>query len=684
MGMYGHVWRQKLIRFVILASIVVLLIELFVFNFRHWESRKCEEIKDFSVVTGEGLILQPDGSYLLGETNRYLEFNKINKELSTLRIDIEILDRENGEKEPVMLYLAARDDSHENYYWIPDRQIWHSQPRSQYLTWHLYGNCKSIKVTPALDTGTHIRINFELNPVIPMFFSITRVLIILAFCVALYLLRPTSFVCRIPFLDMKRGKSIALVAFFLIHLLAVGMLIRINPVFRGEPAVNHEQYQRLAEAFSQGKVWLLQEPSEALKKMQNPYDYDYRRQVMLEEGQDFLWDHAYFQGKYYVYFGVVPVVLFYLPYYLLTGTALHNYQVVFIGATLMLLGIIGVICQTIRRWFPKTSFGVWYLLTELVVLGSGFLYICKRPDLYTVPIVVGLGLGLMGVWLFLSAEKEGKLSTFHIACGSLCTALVAGCRPQLFLFILLDIVILRKFIFSIRYLRTGEGKKNTLAFVMPMIAIATLLMVYNYVRFGSVFDFGANYNLTFNDMRNRGFVLDRLPLGIWAYLFAPLKWTLDFPFAEANFFTTQYLGVTISEATYGGLFAVNLFVWIILVFILFRKKIGNHTLRALVFLSAVAGVIIICADTEMSGILMRYFSDFSVFFLLSAIWAWLLLFNQVESGWIRKYMLYFLILCLLLTIFYQGRIFFLDTGEALKDVRKDLFAQIKYLVMFWI
>ena len=86
----------------------------------------------------------------------------------------------------------------------------------------------------------------------------------------------------------------------------------------------------------------------------------------------------------------------------------------------------------------------------------------------------------------------------------------------------------------------------------------------------------------------------------------------------------------------------------------------------------------------MSGILMRYFSDFSVFFLLSAIWAWLLLFNQVESGWIRKYMLYFLILCLLLTIFYQGRIFFLDTGEALKDVRKDLFAQIKYLVMFWI
>ena len=483
---------------------------------------------------------------------------------------------------------------------------------------------------------------------------------------------------------MKRGKSIALVAFFLIHLLAVGMLIRINPVFRGEPAVNHEQYQRLAEAFSQGKVWLLQEPSEALKKMQNPYDYDYRRQVMLEEGQDFLWDHAYFQGKYYVYFGVVPVVLFYLPYYLLTGTALHNYQVVFIGATLMLLGIIGVICQTIRRWFPKTSFGVWYLLTELVVLGSGFLYICKRPDLYTVPIVVGLGLGLMGVWLFLSAEKEGKLSTFHIACGSLCTALVAGCRPQLFLFILLDIVILRKFIFSIRYLRTGEGKKNTLAFVMPMIAIATLLMVYNYVRFGSVFDFGANYNLTFNDMRNRGFVLDRLPLGIWAYLFAPLKWTLDFPFAEANFFTTQYLGVTISEATYGGLFAVNLFVWIIPVFILFRKKIGNHTLRALVFLSAVAGVIIICADTEMSGILMRYFSDFSVFFLLSAIWAWLLLFNQVESGWIRKYMLYFLILCLLLTIFYQGRIFFLDTGEALKDVRKDLFAQIKYLVMFWI
>ena len=193
--------KKKWKKILILLAISIIA-ELFIFNFRHWESGKCEEIKDYSVVMGEGLILQPDGTYLLGETNRYFELNEINKELSTMRIDIEILDRENGEQEPVMLYLAARDDSHENYYWIPDRQIWNSQPRSQYLTWHLYGNCKSIRVTPALATGTHIRISYELNPVIPMFFSVTRVLIMLVLGLFLYLFRPSSFVYRLSLIHI--------------------------------------------------------------------------------------------------------------------------------------------------------------------------------------------------------------------------------------------------------------------------------------------------------------------------------------------------------------------------------------------------------------------------------------------------------------------------------------------------
>lgn len=350
----------------------------------------------------------------------------------------------------------------------------------------------------------------------------------------------------------------------------------------------------------------------------------------------------------------------------------------------MLLGIMGIICQLIRRCFPETSFGVWFLLTELIVMGSGLIYMCKRPDMYTVPIIMGLGFGLLGTWCFLCIEKGKKYFWQRIMAGSLCMALIAGCRPQLFLFVLLPVLVFYRFIFSFQYLKSSEGIKASMAFLFPMVIVAGFLMYYNYIRFGSVFDFGANYNLTFNDMRNRGMVWERIPLGIFAYLFAPLKLILDFPFAEANYFRTSYLGVTISEATYGGLFAVNLFAWTGPLLLFLHKNFKKNVVMYGTFLCMAIGMGIIIIDTEMSGILMRYFSDFSIFFLLAAALAWFLLYQKARGEVVKKCLISFLVLCLILSAAYQGVIFFLDVGETLSDLHTELFAEVKYLVMFWL
>lgn len=671
--------KKYIIVFGLLA--LALLLEIFLFNFRHWQSVNNQEITDYSLVLGDGILEQMDHTYILNEGNKYLEFNEINKELNTLYIDIQILDSENRNAE---IQLSARDESHEIYYGMPARQIYYSQEKSKYLTFHLYGKCKSLKIFPMLNDGEHVRISYKLNPVIPVFFSWGRVFGLWIIFLACYFLRPSSFIYQIRFLDMQRNKNILLVSFFLLHMLCAGLMIHVNPFFRGEPAANHEQYQKLAESLSQGRAYLLEEPPQVLQEMENPYDYNLREQVMEESGEWYLWDYAYYEGKYYVYFGVVPEILFYLPYYLLTGTHLHNYQVIFIGAGMVILGMMGIIYQVIKRWFPETSIGAWYLLSELMILGSGLIYMCKRPDMYTVPIIVGLGLGLLGIWCFLCAERDNSLLTGYLVLGSLCMALIAGCRPQLFLMVLPAAVLLRKYIFSFSYIRTKEGIKNMAGLAAPMITVAVFLMYYNYIRFGSPVDFGANYNLTFNDMRNRGFVPDRLPLGIFAYLFAPLKTTLDFPFTEANYFQSQYMGITISEATYGGIFAVNLFAWLGPALLLFRKYLKKNTVISMAYISMLAAVIIICADTEMSGILMRYFGDFNVFFMLAAAFSWLILFKRAENRVLKKFLLLFLVVCLFLSIVYQIRIFFLDTGEALIDLRKDLFVQVKYGIMFWL
>lgn len=82
---------------------------------------------------------------------------------------------------------------------------------------------------------------------------------------------------------------------------------------------NAQQYAMLAQAMAKGQLYLEEEPPQWLKDMEDPYDKGARDEAQKETGEPYLFDVAYHDGHYYVYFGVVPVLLFYLPFYLLTG-----------------------------------------------------------------------------------------------------------------------------------------------------------------------------------------------------------------------------------------------------------------------------------------------------------------------------------------------------------------------------
>lgn len=75
------------------------------------------------------------------------------------------------------------------------------------------------------------------------------------------------------------------------------------------------------EAFVKGQVALLVEPSEELKSLSNPYDVTLRN----EKNINYLYDTAYYNGSYYNYFGVAPILTCILPFRLLTGKYLPLY-----------------------------------------------------------------------------------------------------------------------------------------------------------------------------------------------------------------------------------------------------------------------------------------------------------------------------------------------------------------------
>lgn len=222
------------------------------------------------------------------------------------------------------------------------------------------------------------------------------------------------------------------------------------------------------------------------------------------------------------------------------------------------------------------------------------------------------------------AEKHGRI-LFHLALGSLCMAFVAGCRPQMVLFAALCLPI-----FWQRYLRekrlfTKQGITEAVAFVLPVVLVAIGLMWYNAARFGSPFDFGANYNLTSNDMTRRGFSVGRTAPAVLTFLFGIPGVQAVYPYLTATKMQTNYMGLTITELFYGGAFACLPLLWGLASLPLARRRLAaKRDLRTFVVVVLAAMLVLAVLDCQMAGMLYRYQSDWLGPLLLAAALAWAL------------------------------------------------------------
>ena len=80
----------------------------------------------------------------------------------------------------------------------------------------------------------------------------------------------------------------------------------LSPVWNGKIPGHRDQYERMAQSILHGHLYLEYEDVDPrLSEMENPYDPQARKEL----GIYYHWDHAFYNGKYYMYFGIVPVVL---------------------------------------------------------------------------------------------------------------------------------------------------------------------------------------------------------------------------------------------------------------------------------------------------------------------------------------------------------------------------------------
>lgn len=276
------------------------------------------------------------------------------------------------------------------------------------------------------------------------------------------------------------------------------------PIWNGEVPDHRNQYELMAEAILEGHIDLRYGDEKELSKLDNPYDPEERE----ESGVKFHWDHAFYDGHYYMYFGVVPVFLVFLPYRIITGMPLTTYHATQIFVAAAIIGIFTLLYLLSKLFFKKLLYCVYLALSVAFSVMSVW-YSIAVPALYCTAITSAIALEIWSLYFYIRAvwgETSENRQIIFAFIGAALGALAFGCRPPIALANILVLPMLVVFLRQRKITFRLIGK--LLIAALPYVIVAAALMVYNYIRFDNPFEFGQAYQLTVADQTQYQVALD--------------------------------------------------------------------------------------------------------------------------------------------------------------------------------
>lgn len=665
---------KRNVKWMILLLIPILL-ELLVFNYPAVSGRLTgyKACTDCSVRISQSMQLLEDGSYQCTNIERsYVEITDIDQKVSSLYLDVINLEN-HGSSGYITVDIYGIDDGNSVYYFMGTQDIVHDFEKSKWLFPHFYGNAKSIMINFRVKNEQVITIQeVEVNQMPPIFFNWIRLVLmylaVLLFCI----LRGSNQISwDVGFENgykkyhiVTLGIAICLVAFVL-------CVVKLD-------TPKDEIHQNLTKAFLSGHLYVEEEPPDYLLEMENPYDYHARETLKHETEESYLWDYAFYNGKYYVYFGVLPVLLIYLPVYVITGIMLRTDLAMGIISLLLIPACFYFVWAIFKRWFKESPYLLYPLLSVTLFFGTGVTTLLRRPGVYEVCIGSGLVCILLGLACWIRAGQQEQLCITKLWLGSFMVAATAACRPQFLIGMVFGAILFLPCFIKDGKFQLTKYKIELFSLCIPFAAVAVCVMCYNYVRFQSVFEFGATYNLTTNDVVNRGWNLSRIWYGIYEYLLRPLKVTTSFPFLDFQELDTSYLGLTIYERHFGGIIWYHPLLFLLTGRIFMKNDKIRKMFRSLFWGGISCTLLVVIANTNMGGIVERYQSDFLwmvyLLIIIGLLWNEQCLGGEQQVIFRNK-----IVLLSFLTIFLNFLMLWTDDIYDVYDNNLIVFTNLKYL-----
>ena len=625
---------------------IALLVEVFVFNVRFFQTALYDEVpfSDSNSMRIENAHMDGSGNLELdeGADELIVVVDNVDLPLKNVRLDVEAVDEDVSiwyEDHICDVSVFVWDDSlHEvagedgntlienDMYRSTAKKVAHSIPSSQYIWMETYGDVKSVefRISSVSGVGREFRINnIVFNASAPFGFSVIRFLMVFVVLMIVYLIFFKNKIWDIDCVTQKRWKVVLPVVLLIVIAVPAYIWPSLNPY------VSHplqDEYGPLARALVSGNT-SVGEAAEIVKEAEDKIVF------WNSYSNDVMFDYSYYDGRYYVYFGVLPCIVFYLPYYVITGNGLPNY-IPFVTLCLILIAEIYLLLgMLIRRYYRSIPYMARLLMTGAACSGMYLPLFISIPDHYTIAICFGMVLFLAGGMCWLKAavplEDDNGHKVKYLAPGAVCMAAVSLCRPTLLIpgFVLFGLMAIKtiKFLKSEKNKSGNKGREIAMcisAIALPYMIFGIICMFYNQIRFGSPFDFGVSKNITsipFNG--NGGYLLFQFLRSLYEYFFAPAAFTSEFPFLTYQTWRQIIGGSSIMAVTKPeiGLFSGAPVLWGGLLCLSYKGKLKEKGIfKLLVSMLACAALLMLFSTRFTSCITDRYTLEFSLVFF---IWA---------------------------------------------------------------
>ena len=397
---------------------------------------------------------------------------------------------------------------------------------------------------------------------------------------------------------------------------------------------SYNPYEQQFDAFMKGQLNIDVKPSEELLKLENPYD-PYQR-----EGIYYLWDRAYYDGSYYSYFGIAPILTVYYPYYLINRSlpSVDTVSAIFTVMTALFFALSAVkLLSVMSKRVPLPL--VWILTLGGLFATQVFLVMRGNARFYYIAISSGMAFLSAFVWLLLcaisgnfglSGKKTDKKRHLALVLSGVMYGLCFLSRLNMALFGAFLVIPLLWF-FVLRENVDGKGRFRPLKkIIVDLLCIGTPVilafagqLIFNYLRFDSFLEFGTNYQLTVSDISKNKLRLPDLGYAIFHYFLQPISFAENFPLPSLLYTRLEEYGHFVYVDTGMGLFT-NPFFWLLFggIFVVFDKTFDKRRGNAekITYSSVILGAVAVALmNFCLGGVIFRYTCDLTLLLSLAAI-----------------------------------------------------------------